>query len=218
MIKKPKRLRHLLEDHRGFVIPWFVQWFSAPGVGAPYGMGTHDFRVADHTKFARALKEKRCWICGDKLGVHMAFVIGPMCAVNEVTSEPPCHFECAEYAVQVCPFLSKPRMRRNERALPEVAPVAGVHIARNPGAACIWVTKSYKTFRPHQGADGVLMHLGPAERVLWFCEGRAATRAEIEAAISSGLPALAEVAELQGGDAPLELAAGLQRVQALLPA
>src|SRR5438477_249547 len=78
------------------------------------GEGEPDFRCADKRKFHRALKEKRCWVCGDKLGVHLAFVIGPMCAVNKVTSEPPCHLECAEYSVRICPFLSRPRMRRNE--------------------------------------------------------------------------------------------------------
>ena len=165
VIEKPARLNHLATDHRGFIVPWFVQWFK-DGKGSAYGEGEPDFRCADERKFHRALKEKRCWVCGDKLGVHLAFVIGPMCAVNKVTSEPPCHLECAEYSVRICPFLSRPRMRRNEHDLPEQRIEApGVHLKRNPGTICIWVTRSYQTFRPEIGQDGLLINLGPTDRV-----------------------------------------------------
>jgi len=218
MIERPARLKHFPTDHRGFVVPWFVQWFK-DGEPGTFGEGAPDFRVADEHKFRRALKEKRCWVCGDKLGVHLAFLIGPMCAVNKVTSEPACHFECADYAARVCPFLTRPRMRRNEHALPaERIEAPGLHLRRNPGASCLWVTRSYTTFRPGVGADGMLFALGPPERVLWYCEGRAATRAEIEAAIVGGLPALEEVAELQGGGARAELIEGVRAVRTLLPA
>jgi hypothetical protein len=218
MIEKPARLNHLATDHRGFVVPWFVQWFK-DGEGCAYGEGVPDFRCADERKFHRALKEKRCWVCGDTLGVHLAFVIGPMCAVNKVTSEPPCHLECAEYSVRVCPFLTRPRMRRNEHNLPEERiEAAGVHLKRNPGAACIWITRSYQTFRPHMGQAGLLINLGPAERVHWYCEGRPATRGEIMASIDSGLPVLRDVAALQGSAAVAELARGVSDLARLLPA
>jgi len=214
----PRRIKHLSVNHQGFVVPFFVQWFK-DGEASAFGEGAPDFRVADERKFRRALQEKRCWVCGDRLGVHLAFLIGPMCAVNKVTSEPSCHFECADYAARVCPFLTRPRMRRNEHALPAARiEAAGVHLRRNPGAACIWVTRSVRPFRPDMGEDGILFALGPPERVLWYCEGRAATRAEIEAAITSGLPALEAVAELQGGGAMAELLKGVRAVQTLLPA
>ena len=61
----------------------------------------------------------KCWLCGQTLGKHMTFPIGPMCAITRTTAEPPSHLACAEYAVKACPFLSQPRMRRNERDLPE---------------------------------------------------------------------------------------------------
>lgn len=216
--QRPRRMARLATDHRGFVVPWFVQWFE-DGKPAEYGQGAPDFRVADERKFVRALKQKLCWLCGDKLGAHLAFVIGPMCAVNQVTSEPPCHLECAEYACRVCPFLSRPRMRRNEHELPEerVAP-AGFGLKRNPGAACIWVTRSYTTFRPHRGANGVLVRLGEAERVLWYCEGRPASRAEADASIASGYPELRKVAELGGEEELAELRRGLAAVSRWLPA
>lgn len=197
----PVRMHRLPLDHRGFPVPWFVQWFEGtkptePGVGAP------DFRVVDERKLGIALKQRRCWICGDKLGVHLAFTIGPMCALNRVTSEPPAHLECAEFAVKACPFLSKPRMRRNEKDLPEMGkPAAGFHLDRNPGAACIWVTKSFKPFRPHAGAPGLLFTIGEPERVLWFAEAREATRDEVMASIDSGYPLLEQIARDEGADA-----------------
>ena len=36
-------------------------------------------------KREQSVKEKRCWICGDKRGKYGAFVIGPMCAINRIS-------------------------------------------------------------------------------------------------------------------------------------
>lgn len=112
----PDRIKRLPVDHRDFPVPWFVQWFD-DGKPSDFGIGTADFRVIDARKIGVAIRERRCWVCGDRLGVHLAFLIGPMCAVNRVISEPPSHRECAEFSAQTCPFLSRPRMRRNEVAL-----------------------------------------------------------------------------------------------------
>jgi hypothetical protein len=217
MLKRPPRMRHLKEDHRGFVVPWFVSW-AKNGKPCEYGEGEPDFRAADTRKFKRALAERRCWLCGEMLGVNLAFVIGPMCAVTRVTSEPPCHLECATYAVQVCPFLTKPRMRRNEKDLPEdrINP-GGIAIPRNPGACCIWVTRSFKTFRPGAGNDGVLLRLGDPVSVQWYAEGREATRAEIERSIESGYPLLRDAAKRQGDEAVDQLVEDMAKVSPLLP-
>jgi hypothetical protein len=216
-VAMPSRIRRLARDHRRFPVPWFVQWFR-DGEPCEYGQGEPDFRIADEHKFVRALKQKLCWVCGEQLGVHLAFVIGPMCAVNRITSEPPCHLECAEFSARACPFLTRPRMRRNEHELPveRVAP-AGIGLKRNPGVACVWVTRSYETFRPHMGGDGLLLHLGEPTQVLWFAEGRPATREEVMASVDSGLPALQEVAQLQGEEAIKELSVGLTLLTPLLP-
>ena len=105
----PPRMQRRPVDHRGFPVPWFAAVID----------GEPDFRVADHAKWRLALKQRLCWVCGEKLGVHVAYVLGPMCVVNRVTSEPGCHLECAEFSVQACPFLTKPRMRRNDKSLPD---------------------------------------------------------------------------------------------------
>src|SRR5262249_6685969 len=130
----PKRMKKLPISKTGFPTPWFVA--RVPQTGE------HDLRVADQAKKYMAIKRGLCWLCGEPLGQFKVFVIGPMCSINRVSSEPPCHLDCAEYAARACPFLSKPRMRRNEQNMPEGHQEApGVMLKRNPGVVALWVTK-----------------------------------------------------------------------------
>ncbi len=213
MTEMPPRIARLARDHRGFPVPWFVQWFddSKP---CEYGRGAPDFRIIDPDKFVQAVKQRRCWVCGDRLGQHLAFAIGPMCAVNRVTSEPPAHRDCALYSLAACPFLSRPRMRRNEKDMPVHVPAPGYHLEHNPGALCLWTTHDYKPFRADGGEPGVLLQIGKPERVEWFCEGRTATREEVQAAIDKGLPSLRALAMQDGHEAvkamEMQLAAALR--------
>jgi hypothetical protein len=133
----------------------------------------------------------------------MAFVIGPMCSINRVSSEPPSHRDCAIYSAEHCPFLTIPKMHRRENALPEgnMDP-AGVMIRRNPGVTMVWITRSY---RVEVDGPGVLFRIGDPVEVLWYAEGRTATRAEVEASVESGLPTLADMAAAEGPKATAEL-------------
>lgn len=205
----PARISRLPRDHRGFPIPWFVA--KSPATGE------RDFRVADGEKRKLAVRRDLCWVCGEKLGQYKAFVIGPMCAVNMVTSEPPCHLECAEFSAKACPFLSRPRMRRNEKDLPNVAEDApGISIDRNPGVTCIWVCKSYRPF--NAGDGGWLIRLGPPTSVVWFCETLPATREQVLASIVSGYPILEKLAEADGRNAVAALTVQREQTMKLLPA
>jgi hypothetical protein len=116
--------------------------------------------------------------------------------LNRINSEPPLHHECAQYAVQACPFLVNPRMRRNEKDLPEhLEPGADIALAHNRGVIALWTTTKYVPFNV---SNGVLFRLGDPASVEFWREGRRATRAEVLAAIDAGLPALREVAEQEG--------------------
>ena len=84
----PDRIRRL-PVFRGYPVPWFVAWLEN---------GEPEFRAMDRAKWSRAIKDGLCWVCGERLGAHRVFVIGPMCGVNKTTSEPPCHAECAEWS------------------------------------------------------------------------------------------------------------------------
>jgi hypothetical protein len=63
---------------------------------------------------------------------------------------------------------------------------------------------------------GVLFEIGDPVAIRCYREGRAATRAEIEAAIAKGLPALRETAASQGPRALAALLAQLQAFEQLL--
>ena len=172
-------MRSLPLDRHGRPIPWFV---------ATLDDGTRDPRIADSDRWADAVRFRLCWVCGQKLGRHLAFVIGPMCAVNRVSSEPPSHRDCAIYSARACPFLATPTMRRRTSNLPEHRESAGgVALARNPGVALVWVTTGYHVERVD---GGHLVFFDDPTETQWYCEGRPATRAEVLASIDSGLPLL----------------------------
>jgi hypothetical protein len=202
----PKRMQRLPISSKGFPVPWFVAQVN----------GDWDFRVIGPDKIVSAVKRKLCWLCGQPLGQHMVFVIGPMCTVNRISAEPPSHLDCAEYAARACPFLSKPNMRRNDKDMPEEGKnPAGIMIKRNPGVTALWITKSYSVRR--QG-EGVLFHVGEPVQVDWYAEGRKAKRAEVMASISSGLPLLEEYAKEDGPEALRELELCFRESQSYLPA
>jgi hypothetical protein len=201
----PTRFLRLPISENGFPVPKFVAWPD----------GKPDFRAVDAHWLARAMKEKLCWLCGEKLGQHMAFVIGPMCAINRINSEPPSHLECARFAVKACPFLTQPKRGRNRYDLPEDhVQAAGIPLDRNPGVTLIWVTKSYRPFR---APSGVLFSLGDPTKLEWYCRGQTATRDEILQSINSGLPLLRKLAEQDGPDAIVEFNNQVERGMALVP-
>jgi hypothetical protein len=86
-------------------------------------------------------------------------------------------------------------------------------IVRNPGVTLLWYTRRFTPIqsmhKPELGAHaGVLFQVGRAEKVEWYCQGRAATRAEVLESIESGLPLLYEANAMQFRDQPEQLEIG----------
>lgn len=183
----PERMRKLPLDKRGYPVPWFVGYIN----------GEPEFRAMDGDKFIHAIKLKLCWVCGQPLGRHKTFVIGPMCGINRTTSEPPAHLECARWSARNCPFLTLRQIKRREDEFTEKCPMAGFAIKRNPGVALLWTTLGYELFSDHRG--GALIRIGDPLNVEWFSHGRTATRAEAIESVESGFPILAEQAEKEPG-------------------
>lgn len=192
---------------RGYPVPWFV---------AQLADGSVDFRVADPVKFTDALAHGRCWVCGQRLGSFKSFVIGPMCAVNRTTAEPPSHHDCAQWAAVACPFLNQQQSRRREGDLPEVTAPAGAMITRQPGVTLVWTTKQFGLFDDRRG--GVLIAIGEPVTTAWYAHGQPATRDEVLASIASGMPALRAMAEQEGESAVAALEELVARAMAYLPA
>jgi hypothetical protein len=201
----PPAIRALPVDPRGYPIPWFVGELN----------GVRDFRVLHPSAIVKAARHNTCWICGRPLGRIKTFVIGPMCAVNRVSSEPPSHRICATFAAEACPFLTRPLARRRTAGLEDLEDcTAGIAIDRNPGVTLLWGCLRYTTF-PSNG--GILFDIGAPEDLRWYAHGRAATREEVMASITSGVPILREVAEQDGPLAIADLDKALERALRLLP-
>jgi hypothetical protein len=174
-------MKSLKIDPRGFPVPWFTPWDREKG--------EWNFQAIDPRRIRLAVERDTCWICGQKLFANKAFVIGPMCAINRITQEPPSHVECATFAAQACPFLSRPRMRRAP-ITPEGRNVPGIMIERNPGVCLVWITRAYRQIPVH---NGILIQVADPVRVEAYCQGRRATPIEIIESITSGLPELIQV-------------------------
>jgi hypothetical protein len=196
--KVPPRVARLPVSPSGFFVPWFV-WFNDDGVP--------DFRVIAPGKVGKAYRERRCWVCGERTGRHLSFIAGPMCAINRTSAEPPSHHDCAIFAATACPFLSQPKMRRNDKGLPEERSYNEGAIDRNPGVSMVWTTDSYKPFQVGRtdGKTGYLFTMGEPTEVLWFCRGRPADRMEVMESVESGMPLLREPARFEGRAAEAEL-------------
>jgi hypothetical protein len=184
----PPRIARLPRTKVGYPVPWFVATVD----------GEPDFRVVGHGKMNGAITFRCCWICGGSLinrtlgpaATQYAYVVGPMCAINRTSAEPPAHRDCAIYAATACPFLTTPGMRRRDSNLPsDAAQPDGVMIRRNPGVALVWVTNNWRMIPGFR-----LFHLTDAAETLWFAQGRAATRDEVLASIDSGMPLLRDEA------------------------
>lgn len=203
----PSRLTSLPIDDRGYPVPWFVAWED----------GKPEFRAMDPTKFIRAIRDKLCWVCGEKLGVRFTFVAGPMCGINRTSSEPPSHPDCALWSAINCPFLSNPNMVRrederiNNAALRDNA--AGMAITRNPGVAMLWKTREYEVFRAD---NGYLIQMGEPESVEWYAVKGIATRTQVMESIDSGLPNLERIARMETGGL-LALQEARQRFEKWIP-
>ena len=195
-------------DARGYPVPFFVAWVD----------GQPDHRIVDPAKLRACVEHSLCWLCGQALGRNVTYVVGPMCAINRVSSEPPSHDDCASWAVRACPFLTRPHAQRRETSDVDVAlkDPAGVVVERNPGVSLLWTTRD--RVKPFRADQGWLFRIGEPTRVAFYAEGRVARHDEIMAAIDTGYPLLLDMARADGPDA-IALLEGMRiRALELVPA
>ena len=155
----PDRMIGRPVDHRGFPVPWFVTRKDSDGLW--------DFRTIDTGRVVEANKHRKCWVSGHPLGRRVAFVIGPMCIVNRIASDPPVIPEIGEWSARVCPFLSRPLAKRPDYDGPNHTP--GHMVLDNPGLTAVWVTRNYRI--TPEGLFG----FGDPERVTWWRKGQEVT-------------------------------------------
>lgn len=197
-------------DHRGFPVPWFVTEKD--------DRGRWDFAAIQSDRFVQAVREDRCWVSGEKLGKWRSFVIGPMCVVNRVSSDPPVRREVGIWSAQICPFLTRPMAQRDRRWRDEVDEDGifpgqrGVMLAQNPGICAVYSTRDVRFDRRRH-----LFFLGDPGEVRFFCEGREATPEEVWRAVDRGLVKLRKMAEEDGPGAVGEFERYVERARSVLP-
>lgn len=121
----------------GYRKPWFVKG--------------DDFRITDSDKAGLSVSKKACWICGNPFETSRYAMVGDaMSATIRIYKEPPCHVECAEYAMQVCPFILYPKAKRRtaglsyEDSLEYANEGAAIEVnADNPGEFYITVVSDF---------------------------------------------------------------------------
>jgi hypothetical protein len=179
-IAVPERIARLPRDEHDRPIPWFAAIVE----------GRVDLRLADEAKLRRAVRDGRCWICGDRFdrgaGHHAkgrAFIVGPIAAFNRVAPEPPSHRACALYACRACPFLARPGRRRRPANLPDAADlhIPGEPILENPGLVLVWMCRRYDV--ETQPGGGLLFRLPYPGGLLAYAEGLPALRDQLNDAL-----------------------------------
>ena len=129
--------------------------------------GTPNFRVSDGRKVAECAKKQLCGVCGQKLGYWIAFIGGPMGCENRCFADPPMHRACAEYALNVCPYLAT----KADRSLAlqakhgdEFAANDPTLIVEKPSKVGLYMTRG---FRLIPNGNGFLFHAEPPKEIVW---------------------------------------------------
>ncbi|GBR23436.1 hypothetical protein [Komagataeibacter nataicola] len=161
-VKIPTRCLGLPRLSNGMPIPKFASWKN----------GVADLTTMNAEYARHAMQFKTCWICGQKLGRHCAFVGGPKSAHAGVYSDFPMHRECAEFAVQVCPFIVYGSNYRKNPTL-NTDDMARMVDNDNPVIFCVSVASRYR----YEPSAGVFV-IHPDEQ-LWFLHGKPATPEQI---------------------------------------
>lgn len=150
----PDAMRRLKRDARGYPIPAVVM------VGDD---GKPDFRVNSVEKWMAFSLGRVCHMCGTSMaGRAVTFVGWPRSIRSRYFADGAMHHECAEYALQVCPFLAAPSFAYS-RATPEVA------------GATVVINEAMPTNRPayfgHLIATKYAIHNVPGHGLLLNAEG-----------------------------------------------
>jgi hypothetical protein len=193
-VSMPPRVAALPRDRRGYPIPFIVQ---RDGNGDPI------FTMNDTRLVARAAREGLCGICGQRLGAFKALVGGPASAFHPRGAyyDGPMHRDCAEFALQVCPWLAVPRWskRIGTRAVrPGAIPQGSVLIVEDqtmhpdqPPVFVMVIAKCVNRF-----PDGRHKPVRPYESVSYWRAGEAIDSVKARELIADGWTGICPIGEL----------------------
>lgn len=157
-IEVPARVAALPVDDRGYPVPHSVKWIE----------GKPDFRVIDPVKWHAAIKHRCCGLCGQPLGVRMAFVGGDKSIANRLFVDLPMHRDCAIYALQACPFLAAPKFAFS-RAIDDLAVHSAVSDDR-PSRFGLGIAKAFVLGQ--LPSKELVLHAAEFESITWWAHGQ----------------------------------------------
>lgn len=160
----PARLAARPRDPRGLPIPYVVLMVN----------GVPDFRITDLERWAAAVSQHRCGLCGQPLGAWSAFIGGPKSMASHCFTDSAMHRDCAEFAIKVCPYLALPSMKRtSQRAEHEGVLLTTIEevVEERPAYFGLGITRQYGVeTMPESGA--LFVRAGPWESLTWYREGQ----------------------------------------------
>ncbi len=96
----PDLMKNCELDPRGLPVPYVVLKDQN---------GKHHFKVNDQKKTINCIIGELCTICGTKMSRNNQWLVGGIASAFDPSGyyfDHPVHKECAEYALQVCPYLA----------------------------------------------------------------------------------------------------------------
>lgn len=132
-------IQKLPRDRRGY--PIFKTVFVPEDGRDP------DFRVLDPRSVQLCMAERLCAICGEPLDYWICFTGGVNARQDRMFPEPAMHQSCAEFAVRVCPFLSRTKARYSVRPLPtDIVEIAALRDEpqQRPDLMFMFITRRYE--------------------------------------------------------------------------
>jgi len=107
--------------------------------------GEVNFMVVSNERVIQCGEVGLCGICGNPLDYWIAFVGGPVSAMNGAYTDPPFHVECAEAAMLFCPHLNRKVHRRApDEKMPEGSWKSEGAVEEKPAQWIIGLTRNYK--------------------------------------------------------------------------
>tara|TARA_R110001592_G_scaffold47952_2_gene151505 strand:- start:508 stop:1020 length:513 start_codon:yes stop_codon:yes gene_type:complete len=162
-VSPPERIQALPKEGRGYPVPFFAAVIK----------GKPDFRVLDEDKWLKAVQGRLCSVCGAGLGKQVAFVGGPRSMASGFFTDAGMHPECAEYALQVCPYLAAPKFGHIEThpsvEAGEARIIAAMHAAR-PERFGLGITHDY-TLARLMPANEIVIKAESFTSITWWVNG-----------------------------------------------
>ncbi|MEU8001558.1 hypothetical protein AB0B66_10395 [Catellatospora sp. NPDC049111] len=123
-----------------------------------HGPGSYDFAVVNGRRAVECAREQLCGACGHFITRQLTFVGGLANLLHNTYTDPPMHTACTDAALQLCPFLARPR--RRPRPTTATAMPAGYRDLDRSRPLAVAITDGYAT-RLTATADGVLLEFHP---------------------------------------------------------